>query len=175
MKVFKEEQRFTQTWLIIIVAISAIGPLAFGVYGIIQQIILKQPFGDKPMSDLGLIVFTISMFLLSIFLFTFKLTTRIDETGIHYQFFPIHFSLKTITWSEINTAKVRTYDPISEYGGWGLKGGSLWKKSKGKAISISGDIGIQLVLKNDKKLLIGTQKETEVKRVLATYQDKRSN
>ena len=172
MRVFKEEQRLTQTWFIIIVVISAIGPLAFGVYGIIQQIILKQPFGDKPMSDLGLIVFTISMLLLSIFIFSFKLTTRIDEKGIHYQFFPFHFSLKTITWSEINAAKIRTYYPISEYGGWGLRGGFFLNKSKGNAINISGNIGIQLALKNGKKLLIGTQKKGEAKRVLENYQNK---
>jgi hypothetical protein len=172
MRVFKEEQRLTQTWFIIIVVISAIGPLAFGVYGIIKQIILKQPFGDKPMSDLGLIVFTISMLLLSIFIFSFKLTTRIDEKGIHYQFFPIHFSLKTITWSELKVAKVRNYYPISEYGGWGLRGGFFLNKSKGKAINVSGDIGIQLKYINGKKLLIGTQKQAEAKSVLETYQHK---
>ena len=172
MKIFKEEQRFTQTWLLIIVAICAIGPLAFGVYGIIQQILLKQPFGNKPMSDLGLIAFTISTFILSIFIFSFKLTTRIDGKGIHYQLFPIHFALKTITWSEINTAKVRTYLPISEYGGWGLRGGFFLNKSKGSAVNISGNIGIQLALKNGNKLLIGTQKEGEAKRVLETYQNK---
>ena len=40
-----------------------------------------------------------------------------------------------------------------------------------KAINVSGDIGIQLELKNGKKLLIGTQKEAEAKSVLQTYQN----
>ena len=71
-------------------------------------------------------------------IFLFKLTTRIDEKGIHYKFFPFHWSLKVIKWNEINKAYVRTYDAISEYGGWGLKGGALWNTSKGKAINISG-------------------------------------
>jgi hypothetical protein len=112
------------------------------------------------------------MLLLSILIFSFKLKTRIDEKGIHYQFFPFHFSLKTITWSEINAAKIRTYYPISEYGGWGLRGGFFLNKSKGNAINISGNIGIQLALKNGNKLLIGTQKKGEVKRVLENYQNK---
>tara|TARA_B110000503_G_scaffold122374_1_gene186889 strand:- start:656 stop:1159 length:504 start_codon:yes stop_codon:yes gene_type:complete len=167
MKVFKEEQRFTQTWLIVLLAVSIIVPIAITV-----QEYLKE---NTKMTTNEFVLTLVGIFVTISFIFLFKLTTRIDENGIHYQFFPFHFSLKTITWSEINTAEVRTYDPISEYGGWGLKGGSLWNKSKGKAINVSGDIGIQLVLKKDKKLLIGTHKETEVKRVLATYQNKISN
>ena len=172
MKVFKEEQRFTQSWMIIILIIALIGPLCFGVYGIIQQLFLNQPFGDKPMSDGGLLFFTFVMLCFSILIFLFKLTTKIDEIGIHYQFFPIHFSLKTINWSELKAAKVRTYLPLSEFGGWGFRSGFFGNKGKGKAINVSGDIGIQLEFKNGQKLLIGTQKQTEAKSVLETYQNK---
>ncbi|PQJ76096.1 hypothetical protein BTO13_02445 [Polaribacter gangjinensis] len=93
---------------------------------------------------------------------------------MHYQFFPFHFSDRKISWNEISKAYVRTYDPIGEFGGWGLKGGNIFNKSKGKAINVSGDIGIQLELKNGKKLLIGTQKEAEAKSVLQTYQNNNS-
>ncbi|WP_026778144.1 hypothetical protein [Polaribacter sp. Hel_I_88] len=172
MKVFKEEQRFTQTWLIIILIISIGVPFLFGVYGIMQQIIYKNPLGQKPMSDAGLIIFTISMFILTVLIFFIKLTTKIDEKGIHYQFYPFHLSVKTISWSEVSKAGVRTYLPISEFGGWGLRGGFFFNKGKGKAVNISGDIGIQLILKNGKKLLIGTQKESEAKSVLETYTSK---
>lgn len=172
MKVFKEEQRFTQSWLILILIIAIIGPFCIGVYGIIQQIFLKHPFGDNPMSDLGLLFFTFVMFCLSLLIFFFKLSTRIDEIGIHYQFFPVHFSLKTIPWSELKVVKVRKYLPISEFGGWGFRSGFFGNKGKEKAINISGNIGIQLVFKNGKKLLIGTQKKEEAKRVLETYKNK---
>ena len=169
MKIFKEEQRFTQSWLIIILIIAIVGPLCFGIYGVLQQIILKQPFGDKPMSDSGLLFFTFSMLCLSILIFVFKLSTRIDETGIHHKFFPVHFSFKTISWSEIASANVRTYLPLTEFGGWGFRSGFFGNKSKGKAMNVSGNIGIQLKFKNGNKLLIGTLKKEEVKRVLATY------
>tara|TARA_R110001606_G_scaffold399054_1_gene580205 strand:+ start:42175 stop:42699 length:525 start_codon:yes stop_codon:yes gene_type:complete len=172
MKVFKEEQRFSQSWMMLILIISIIGPLCFGIYGSIQQLILKQPFGNKPMSDAGLIGFTFIMLCFSILIFLFKLSTKIDETGIHYQFYPIHFSYKTIAWSEIKMAKVRTYLPITEYGGWGFRSGFFGNKAKGKAINVSGDIGIQLEFKNGKKLLIGTLKQSEAKSVLETYQHK---
>lgn len=160
MKVFKEEQRFTQTWLIILLIVSAITPFI---------LIIKEYNNDK--MSLTSLITTIALIILSLgLIFFFKLTTKIDENGIHYQFFPFHFSLKTIAWTGIISAKVRKYDALSEYGGWGLKGGLLWNKSKGKAMNVSGDMGIQLELKNGKKLLIGTQKENDAKRVIETYQ-----
>ena len=76
--------------------------------------------------------------------------TRIDEKGIHYRFFPFHRKEKIILWTEIQIAQVRKYDAISEYGGWGLKGG--FGKKYGTAINTKGNIGIQLVLTNSKKL-----------------------
>ena len=167
MKVFKEEQRFTQTWLIVLLTISAIVPIA---------LICQEYFKNNTTMSTNHFVWTIILILASISLiFLFKLTTRIDEKGIHYQFFPFHFKFKLIGWEEISKVHIRTYDPIGEYGGWGFKGGSLWNKSKGRALNVSGDIGIQLNLKNNKKLLIGTNKEAEAKRVIATYQQKLNN
>ncbi|MFT6192802.1 MAG: hypothetical protein ACJAYY_002913 [Paraglaciecola sp.] len=172
MKVFKEEQSFKETWLIIILILAIGVPFLFGVYGIIQQIIYKIPLGQKPMSDVGLIIFTVSMFLLTLLIFFMKLSTRIDEEGIQYQFYPFHFSMKKISWDKIEKVGIRTYLPISEFGGWGLRGGFFFNKGKEKAVNISGNIGIQLILKSGKKLLIGTQKESEAKSVLETYKSK---
>lgn len=107
MKVFKEEQRFTQTWLIVLLALSILVPI-----GITVQEYLKE---NTKMTTNEFVLTLVGIFVTISFIFLFKLTTRIDETGIHYQFFPFHFSIKTITWSEINTAKVRSYDPIREY------------------------------------------------------------
>ena len=167
MKVFKEEQRFTQTWFILLMGVSLVVPL---------MLIINEYAKEKSGFTTSGFLVSISVLLFSIVpIFFFKLITRIDEKGIHYQFFPFHFKLKTIVWQEITSAKVRTYDPIGEYGGWGLKGGSLWNKSKGKAINVSGDIGIQLELKNGKKLLIGTQKKREAKNVLETYVNKKND
>lgn len=110
------------------------------------------------------------MLLFTLPIFFMKLKTRIDEYGIHYQFIPFHRSTKTISWNEINNIYVRDYDPIGEYGGWGLKAG--WGKKRGKAINVAGSIGIQLELKNGKKVLVGTQKRTEVEKTISTYQSK---
>ena len=139
-------------------------------------IVLNTYIKDNSQVNLTEVFSTISITLfVTILIFLFKLMTRVDENGIHYQFFPFHLKLKTISWSEIEKVYVRKYNAISEYGGWGLKGGFFWKKSRGTAINVSGDIGIQLELKNGKKLLIGTNQEQQAKQVLFNYSTKIKN
>ena len=159
MKVFNEEQQFRQLWLMVLLGFSLLVPV-----GLIINEYIKYNTSMTNNEFLGSLIGIIASVLL---IFIFKLSTRIDEKGIHYQFFPFHFSMKTLLWSEITKAEVRTYDPIGEYGGWGLR--YSFNKKKGNAVNVSGDIGIQLTLKNGKKLLIGTQKKEAVSRVLKTY------
>lgn len=165
MKIFKEEQHFNQSWLIALILISLL--IAIGV---ILKTYVNNPSSYSTAELIAKIGFAI---LVSGLIFIFKLTSRIDEKGFHYKFFPFHWSFKLIEWSEIDKASIRIYKPLTEYGGWGIKGGTVvWPGSKGKAINVSGNIGIQLELKNGKKLLIGTQKQSEVEAVLATYKMK---
>lgn len=164
MRIFKEEQRFNQTWIIVLLLISTLIPI----------LVLWDTYVNSPnsLSTTELVAILAILLLSPSILFFFKLSTRIDEKGIHYKFFPFHLNYKLIEWHTIKQAYVRNYDAITEYGGWGLKGGIFWKKSNGKAINVSGDIGIQLILKNGKKLLIGTQKQDDVKRLIEAYKTK---
>ncbi|MFN0730144.1 hypothetical protein [Polaribacter gochangensis] len=164
MRIFKEEQRFTQSWLIVLIAISMLVP----IFIIIKE--FSKENSTMSMNEFILLLLFMPLCVLPIFFF--KLKTRIDEKGIHFQFFPFHFKAKTIAWSELKTANTRKYFAITEYGGWGLKTSFLSRKKKGIAYSVSGDLGIQLQLKNGKKILIGTQLLDEVNSVLKTYEDK---
>ena len=99
-------------------------------------------------------------------IYTINLKTRIDEKGVQYQFFPFNLKPRLLSWCDIDSCYVRTYSPIKEYGGWGYRSGIL---SYGKAYNIKGNVGIQLILKNGKKLLIGTQQKEQAKQVIANY------
>lgn len=167
MRIFKEQQRFNQLWLIMLMVVSMLVPI-----GIIVGTYIKDPNSFTPMEFVGIMAL---MIFASVFIFMFKLTTRIDENGIYYQFFPFHLKFKHIKWNEIDKAYIRNYDALTEYGGWGIKGGKFWKKDKGTAVNVSGDIGIQLELKSGKKLLIGTQLKNESEMVLQTYKTKLNN
>ena len=56
---FKEEQRFTQWWLWLLLIGIGLIPLI----GIYNQIGLDKEFGINPMSNIGLIVISVVMFL----------------------------------------------------------------------------------------------------------------
>ncbi len=77
------------------------------------------------------------------------------------KFIPFHNTPRLIDWNEIEKLEVVKYDPIGDYGGWGIKS----KKGK-KAYNVSGDIGLKLYLKNGKNILIGTQCEEELREYL---------
>ena len=146
---FKEEQKFTQWWLWLIL----IGIALIPVYGIYKQIYQGEVIGDKPMSNLGLIVFVIFMLLFLLLFWLFKLTTEINTKEIKIQFFPL--VNKVVEWKDVKSAQVLNYGFV---GGWGIR---LFTKY-GTVYNIKGNKGLALELKNGKKLLVGTQKMEEL-------------
>ena len=164
MKIFIEEQKFNQPLVIIIhsIAFIGVGITTYNNWSVISTASFSQKIGAFS----GLIFIALVAIL---FLFM-KLKTRVDEIGIHNQFYPFHFSYKTISWAAIDKCYLRKYNAISEYGGWGYKF-SLFGKN-GKSFTTKGNIGLQLKLKNGKKILIGTHKKEELQRVLNTYHHK---
>jgi len=149
---FKEEQKFTQWWLWIIL----IGIGIFPIFGIYKQLILGEKFGDKPMSDFGLILFCLFTFsIISMFGFI-RLKTEIDQDEIRINFFP--FVKKRINWKGIKSVEIVNYGFV----GWGIR---LWTKY-GTVYNTKGNKGLAIELLNGKKFLIGTQKKNELKLVV---------
>ena len=157
--VFSEQQHFKQWWLWLLL----LGLNAIFVYGIYQQIILKKPFGTNPASDTELYIgFGILFFLTILFRFI-KLQTDIKNDGIYVRFFPIQITYRKYTWDKLNKIYVRQYNPITEYGGWGMRYNFF---GKGKALNVSGNQGLQLTTTNNSRILIGTNKPEQLKEVL---------
>jgi len=90
---------------------------------------------------------------------SFKLHTRIDDDGVNYRMNPFHWKERTIPWEEIDQVNVRKYSPLREYGGWGIRVGLY-----GSAYNVKGNQEIQIVRKNGKRILLGTQKSDEAAR-----------
>lgn len=86
-----------------------------------------------------------------------KLYFEIDSDGIAFRFYPFHFKKILIPKDKINQISVINYDPISQYGGWGIR----WSK-RGKAYTTNGNFGIQINFDDNKNVLIGTSKPREV-------------
>jgi hypothetical protein len=156
---FTESQKFKQWWLwMILLGIN--GLFLFGVY---KQVIGGQQFGDKPISNTGLLITTGLTLLLTFLFINFRLDTIIKKDGIYVRFFPFHMTFKHYNWNSLTKSFVRQYSAISEYGGWGLRLGLF---GKGAAYNVSGNKGLQLEFNNNKKLLIGTNKPDELTEAL---------
>ena len=167
MKVFKETQRFNQWWLIALFVIVYAG-IAYDLIWFFKD---KTKVNTDSLNTLifaGIIVIFVTLF---VFLST--LETRIDEIGIAYKFFPFHSKARIIPWAGLEECSVRKYSPILEYGGWGYRGvlkSQLFGFGKnGRAYNVRGNIGIQMILKDGSKILLGTQKMQQAKDVIRNY------
>lgn len=156
---FHETQRFTQWWIWLLILIAP----AIVIYAMYQQFILGKPFGSNPASDLTLAILGIIFGLsLPLFLRLLNLRTEVRSDGIFIRYFPLHLRGKLIRFDEISSFYARQYRPIREYGGWGIRVGR-----GGTAYNVSGNQGLQLELKDGKRILIGSQKSGEFARAVA--------
>ncbi len=118
---------------------------------------------SPPTTGTFLISFGVGM-LLPVLFWQMKLVTRIAEDGIYVRFTPFHFKEKLYAWDSLSACYVRTYSPLFEYGGWGIKCGF---GGQGLVYNVSGEVGLQLKFKKGDPVLIGTQKGEEIKQILA--------
>jgi hypothetical protein len=152
MTTFRETQRFTQPWLVLLIAAVVIGIWVMFVV----QIVLGRPVGDNPAPDwamwLLLAVFGVAF---PLFFASLRLEVEVRPEGLHLRFVP--FVRRTIPWGEIASAEARTYRPLAEYGGWGIRG-----FASNRAYNVRGTRGVQLVLADGKRLLLGSQRADEL-------------
>ncbi len=151
---FSEQQKFKQIWLWILL----IGLNGLFLYHVYEQ--YKISTNNLP----ELLLNTLLMFLLTLLFINLRLDTQIKKDGIYVRFFPFHFKYKFYAWSSFSKSYIRNYSAITEYGGWGLRHGLF---GKGKAYTVSGNIGLQIEFKDNKKLLIGTNKQADFMEALS--------
>lgn len=155
--IYKEQQRFTQWWMWAFILL----PLGIALYGCYVQFYLATPFGSKPMSNIGLVFFTLFGIAFAGLFWINKLQTRIDDTGIHVRFFP--YTKRSFDWGEVEHCEVIPYDFV---GGWGIR---FWTQY-GTVYNVQGGQGLYVQLKNKKKFLVGTQRPQELAQCIAHFE-----
>jgi len=157
--IFEEEQRFDQWWLwLLLIAVFGIMTFSFVIN-----------FENTREFILAISISYLFLLVAILFIWRLKLKSRVDEIGIHINYWPFYLKTKLFAWNEIQKVEVIKYSPIADYGGWGYR---INLMGKGKALNVKGNIGLKIYFKNGKKLLIGTQKREELNAILAQYQDK---
>lgn len=151
---FEEEQRFRQPWLwALLLGIMVIEFAAF-------VLVAEQAAGGG-----GLFIFAGALVvLLGIIwlMYSLRLTVRVYPDRLHIHFFPL--VRREIPLDEIASYEARTYRPLLEYGGWGLRYSFT---GNGRAYNVSGHRGVQLTLRDGERLLIGSQRADELADAIA--------
>ncbi len=136
--------------------------IILGLVNLLFIALLIKGFKNKNRTQLAgtffgfLVVIAVTLLTLNL-----KLCTEIKKDGVYVKLFPLQLKQAHYNWSDISKAYVRTYKPVAEYGGWGLKG-----SEHNSAISVSGNVGLQLIFKNGDKLLIGTNHAQKLSQTL---------
>lgn len=154
MTLFSERQHFRQGWLWALLLGTGIPVIIF-----VGLLCLKDGREALPAF---LIVVGVEAAAIALIWFA-RLDIAVTPREIVAKFTPFHLSQRRIPLTDIVEAKRRQYDPILDYGGWGIR-----YSSHGWAWNVSGDEGVQLVLASGKRILIGSQKPAELEAAITS-------
>jgi len=157
---YKESQQFRQWWQIVFILAATVPSMIICLYALYRQIVMGIPVGNSPAPNGVMVAVLIGLSVFLWIFFSLKLEVWIDQQGIHYRFFPLILKEKLISKEEILRFEIRKYKPLQDYGGWGIRTGFL--KKWGRAYCVEGNMGLQLYLKNGKKVLFGTQRSQAI-------------
>ena len=132
---YREVQRFRQRWLWALLGGIALFMLLLG-----------------PVSWVGLVIVSA----VAAFLYSLRLETEVRGDGIYIKMWPLHRSFRRISWSEVKRYEPRHYNPLREFGGWGIR----WVPGK-IAYNVRGNRGIWIERTDDRSVLIGSQRVEE--------------
>ncbi len=148
-----ENQKLNRTWSFIIVLF--IGGLTFGS--------LYIEYSRHSTNYTGILIRLLLLLILVVIFTKTNLQTTYDETGMSYRLFPFNLKTHTILWKDVETATVRPYSALKEFGGWGIR---YNYKSKLKAFVVSGSKGIEIKLKDGNKRFFSSNKSQDLEILL---------
>jgi hypothetical protein len=152
MSQFTEEQRFQ--WFF--TAIFCIPALIVG-YGLYRQWGMSQPSISPSLLWPAFIVAVV----VAVWFGRLKMITEVRDDGLYICFVWL-WPERTIPWDQIRSVEPRTYRPIRDFGGWGVR----WS-ARGIVYHARGKRGVRLVLASGERILVGSQRPEVLGRAIA--------
>lgn len=165
---FEETQRIRDNrwvWaLAIAIFLAAIVPLLYGMY---WQLGHGEPFGEEPMSDEMLVLmFVVVVVCCSLGMTAFislTLQVRVEDSGIYYRCFPHVWKWRFISKEEIADFSFQKNVKWYQRAGLGYKRNRLRKL---RSMRITGGSLMELHLRNNQRMLLGTQNLEALERAM---------
>ncbi len=149
---FREEQSFPQLRLRITLAIPPLCLAALTLW----QVVLGHPVGKQPPSNASLITLTVFLLIVYLRLVTVRLSTEVTPEQVRVRMRGF-WRERRVAASDIKALKIITYDPVRDYGGYGIR-----KTRRGTAMIARGNRGVRLELKSGGAMVIGSAQPEEL-------------
>jgi|SRR5579863_1336358 len=154
---FQEKQIFRRpgVW-----GLLSILPAGFSLL-LIWQVALGHSVGERPLSTANVVGWTLFLWLIYFRLITLKMVTNVQPGTLSVSIHGL-WTLREMALDEIGKVEIVTYDPVAEYGGYGIR---LTKH--GRAYIASGGRGVRLTSIKGGKVLVGSQRPGDLARAIA--------
>lgn len=150
--VFQEVQSFRLKRQFVLLAIPPAGMTFLFVW----QVVLGHAWGKQPLSNPSVMGGTIFLWLVYARLVTVRLVTRVHDGELAVGLRGL-WRARRIPLSQIQSAEAITYDPLRDYGGYGIR-----TARHGAAYIAGGNRGVQLELVRGGSLLIGSARPDDL-------------
>ena len=144
-------------------------PPAAMLFIAVRQFVFHRPWGHPPMTNGSIIFLTVLLVAVYIRLITVRLVTDLTPAGLTIGLRGL-WRARRVPLSTIHSAKPIEYDPVREYGGYGIRPGP-----RGMAYIARGNRGVQLELVDEGKLLVGSQRPEDLSSKIMQLKNTRSS
>jgi len=157
MPLFYEEQSFRQLRLRFLTAIPPVVMTLLAIW----QVGLGHRWANQPMSNAGVIGWSIFLWIVYLRLITVKLVTELRPGELRVRMRGLWRSHR-IPLSGVKSVHAITFDPARDWGGYGIR-----SMRRGTAYIAGGDHGVELEMKNGGVVLIGSRRSSELALAIA--------
>lgn len=157
---FREEQRFRGWDVYLWLVFFTVALVYRALEGLAVETAVSAPVASY-------LFFALLMAGLFVYFYSIHLIVKVDEKGIKYQFYPLHFRKRRIRWEEIDQYEVVDLPIGAALNGWTIN------FSEERRFSVTGRRkGLALQLKNGEHLFIGTKHPEDLEAVIRALHDR---
>jgi hypothetical protein len=140
-------------WIMLVVGLIAV----INWIGFVQQILLGRPFGSNPGPDWSVWLLWLGFGIaFPLAFWTMRLVVDVSPQTLRIRYIPL--LRRSVPLSAIRRVEARRYNPILEYGGWGIRG---WRRGR-MIYSIGGNQCVELELQDGTFLAVGSRRAEEL-------------
>jgi len=151
-RVFYEKQFFRLPFMRLLVAL----PPALLSLVVLWQVILGHPWGRRPMSNAGLVGWTMFLWLVYLHLVFVRFVTEVRPHELLVSMRGVWRS-RRITLTDIRSVEVTRFNPTRDFRGYGIRA-----TRQGTAYIAGGNEGVRLELTSGATVIIGSQRAEEL-------------